>query len=194
MSPFRLFYAISLQLVETVCAKEIKHQQVICPNSFPAFDNSAHFIPIYQWTFSFFLLVFLCFRYLSWLWLVFEKPSKHTCIETKELLLIENSLGSAHQKYVTPNLTNTPWKSFFTSMPCYAIFVANFCRSWNFYLLVIFQTDIFKYCFHAKLTEVSIKQFYRSKSVVQKQNEFLKRPPSQNICGLVFCNQNSHRA
>lgn len=93
-------------------------------------------------------------RYLSWLWLVFEKPAYHTCIDTKELLFIENSLGELHQKYTAPTLTNTPWKEFFTSMPCYAIFVANFCRSWNFYLLVLFQTSMFQDTFHAELTEV----------------------------------------
>lgn len=97
------------------------------------------------------------FRYLSWLWLVFEKPAYHTCIDTKELLFIENSLGGGEvqSKYTAPTLTNTPWKQFFTSLPCYAIFIANFCRSWNFYLLVLFQTAMFKDCFEAALTEVS---------------------------------------
>ncbi|KAJ8931307.1 hypothetical protein NQ314_015809, partial [Rhamnusium bicolor] len=91
--------------------------------------------------------------YLSWLWLVFEKPAYHTCIETKELMYIENSLGEAQSTYVAPTLRNTPWHSFFTSLPCYAIFVANFCRSWNFYLLVLFQASYFEDSFHQGLTE-----------------------------------------
>lgn len=33
--------------------------------------------------------------YVCWLWLVFEKPSLHTCIEPKELIMIEKSLGGA---------------------------------------------------------------------------------------------------
>jgi ACS family sodium-dependent inorganic phosphate cotransporter-like MFS transporter 6/7/8 len=37
-----------------------------------------------------------------------------------------------------------PWKSFFTSMPVWAIIVANFCRSWSFYLLIIDQAEYFK--------------------------------------------------
>jgi ACS family sodium-dependent inorganic phosphate cotransporter-like MFS transporter 6/7/8 len=37
-----------------------------------------------------------------------------------------------------------PWKSFFTSMPVYAIIVANFCRSFSFYLLIIDQAEYFK--------------------------------------------------
>ncbi|GIY45580.1 vesicular glutamate transporter 2.2 [Caerostris darwini] len=38
----------------------------------------------------------------------------------------------------------TPWKSMFTSMPVYAIIVANFCRSWTFYLLLLSQPMFFK--------------------------------------------------
>ena len=37
-----------------------------------------------------------------------------------------------------------PWKSFFTSGPVWAIIVANFCRSWSFYLLIIDQAEYFK--------------------------------------------------
>ncbi|KAJ8976161.1 hypothetical protein NQ317_002049 [Molorchus minor] len=91
--------------------------------------------------------------YLSWLWLVFEKPAYHTCIETKELNLIESSLGENPATYVAPTMRSTPWKSFFTSMPCYAIFVANFCRSWNFYLLVLFQASYFADSFKEDLRE-----------------------------------------
>ncbi|XP_044254276.1 vesicular glutamate transporter 1 isoform X2 [Tribolium madens] len=91
--------------------------------------------------------------YLSWLWLVFEKPSYHPAIDPKELYYIENSLGSTNQNYVTPNISNTPWKTFFTSLPCYAIFVANFCRSWNFYLLVLFQVMYFKDAYGVDIEE-----------------------------------------
>ncbi|XP_019877984.2 vesicular glutamate transporter 1 [Aethina tumida] len=95
--------------------------------------------------------------YLCWIWLVFEKPSYHTCIEAKELLYIENALGSGHQQaYVAPTLSNTPWKSFFTSMPCYAIFVANFCRSWNFYVLVLFQAAYFQDAYNSGVQENTI--------------------------------------
>jgi hypothetical protein len=34
----------------------------------------------------------------------------------------------------------TPWKAFFKSMPVWAIIVANFCRSWTFYMLIISQS------------------------------------------------------
>lgn len=120
--------------------------------------------------------------YFCWLWLVFEKPSLHTCIEPKELIMIEKSLGKAYfnceinqigsatklsgfetwqlflgssqQHYTNPTLSSTPWKAFFTSLPCYAIFVANFCRSWNFYLLVLFQASYFKEAFGTSTAEV----------------------------------------
>ncbi|RZC34300.1 vesicular glutamate transporter 1 [Asbolus verrucosus] len=92
--------------------------------------------------------------YLSWLWLVFEKPSHHPTIESKELLYIQNSLGTTTQTYIAPTIANTPWKTFFTSMPCYAIFVANFCRSWNFYLLVLFQASYFKDAYNTDLESI----------------------------------------
>ena len=37
-----------------------------------------------------------------------------------------------------------PWKKFFTSGPVIAIMVANFCRSWSFYLLITDQAEYFK--------------------------------------------------
>ncbi|KAF0766328.1 vesicular glutamate transporter 1-like [Aphis craccivora] len=78
--------------------------------------------------------------YVFWLWLCFEKPSLHPTISARELNYIESSLGAAKQS-AAPTILNTPWKEFFTSMPVYAIIVANFCRSWNFYLLVLFQAS-----------------------------------------------------
>jgi hypothetical protein len=39
-------------------------------------------------------------------------------------------------------------------MPVYAIIVANFCRSWNFYLLVLFQASYLKSTFHLQIQEV----------------------------------------
>ncbi|XP_050541760.1 vesicular glutamate transporter 1 [Daktulosphaira vitifoliae] len=78
--------------------------------------------------------------YAFWLWLAFEKPCLHPTISAKELNYIEKSLGAVKQS-PPPTLTNTPWKEIFHSMPVYAIIVANFCRSWNFYLLVLFQSS-----------------------------------------------------
>lgn len=48
----------------------------------------------------------------------------------------------------------TPWKKFFTSMPVYAIIVANFCRSWTFYLLLISQPAYFEEVFGFEISKV----------------------------------------
>lgn len=49
----------------------------------------------------------------------------------------------------------TPWRRFFTSMPVYAIIVANFCRSWTFYLLLISQPAYFEEVFGFPISKVS---------------------------------------
>nr|CAD7451867.1 unnamed protein product [Timema tahoe] len=85
--------------------------------------------------------------YIFWLWLSFEKPAKHPTISARELMYIEQSLGQSTLQAM-PTMATTPWRCFFTSMPVYAIIVANFCRSWNFYLLVLFQASYLKNTFH----------------------------------------------
>ncbi|KAL0831303.1 hypothetical protein ABMA28_002141 [Loxostege sticticalis] len=90
--------------------------------------------------------------YVMWLWLVFERPSKHPHISGKELTYIEQSLGTATQAAM-PGFWATPWKEFATSPPVYAIIVANFCRTWNFCLLVLFQSAYFNSRFNMQITE-----------------------------------------
>uniref|UniRef100_A0A672KZ45 Vesicular glutamate transporter 1-like n=1 Tax=Sinocyclocheilus grahami TaxID=75366 RepID=A0A672KZ45_SINGR len=51
---------------------------------------------------------------------------------------------------------NTPWRHFFTSMPVYAIIVANFCRSWTFYLLLISQPAYFEEVFGFEISKVGL--------------------------------------
>ncbi len=48
----------------------------------------------------------------------------------------------------------TPWKKFLTSTPVYAIIVANFCRSWSFYLLIITQPKYFSDAFNYDVAKV----------------------------------------
>ncbi|KAJ0175558.1 hypothetical protein K1T71_008717 [Dendrolimus kikuchii] len=90
--------------------------------------------------------------YTLWLWLVFERPSKHPTITSKELTYIEQSLGTATQAAM-PGFWATPWMAFAKSPPVYAIIVANFCRTWNFCLLVIFQSSYFNSRFNMQITE-----------------------------------------
>nr|XP_008522006.1 PREDICTED: vesicular glutamate transporter 1 [Equus przewalskii] len=55
-----------------------------------------------------------------------------------------------------PQKFNTPWRRFFTSMPVYAIIVANFCRSWTFYLLLISQPAYFEEVFGFEISKVGL--------------------------------------
>nr|CAG4650107.1 EOG090X04X8 [Sida crystallina] len=96
--------------------------------------------------------VFGLIWYVFWAWLSFEKPCLHPTITASERLYIEESL--AHVQPTIPNFKTTPWKCFFTSMPVYAIIVANFCRSWTFYLLIISQPMYFKEVFHFEIGKV----------------------------------------
>ena len=94
--------------------------------------------------------------YMFWLWLAFEKPSKHPSISPREQLYIEQSIAaSAGKSDKQPTVFTTPWLKVFTSMPVWAIIVANFARSWTFYLLLITQPKYFKEVFGMDLTEGS---------------------------------------
>ncbi|GAB6029806.1 hypothetical protein CHUAL_005518 [Chamberlinius hualienensis] len=89
--------------------------------------------------------------YVFWLWLSFERPSKHPTITREELAYIEESIGEVKISY--PKLSTTPWVAFFTSMPVWAIIVANFCRSWTFYLLLNDQQTYFSEVFNFDISE-----------------------------------------
>jgi len=91
--------------------------------------------------------------YTFWLWLSFEKPSKHPSISPREQLYIEKSLGDSKAK--APTIMTTPWLKVFTSMPVWAIIVANFARSWTFYLLLITQPKYFKEAYGMNVAEGS---------------------------------------
>ena len=90
--------------------------------------------------------------FIFWLWLAFEKPCTHPSISPREQLYIEQSIGTSHGAK-QPTIYNTPWGKVFTSMPVWAIIVANFARSWTFYLLLITQPKYFKEVFKMSLTE-----------------------------------------
>ena len=84
------------------------------------------------------------------------KTSKDPAEIEKRLIEINLSL------YVTSSFvvvcsqwSGTPWRQFFTSMPVWAIIVANFCRSWTFYLLIISQPTYFEQVFGMDISKVS---------------------------------------
>jgi len=53
-------------------------------------------------------------------------------------------------------LQTTPWVEIIKSPPVYAIIIANFCRSWTFYLLLISQPMYFKEVFHFDVEKVRV--------------------------------------
>ncbi|KAG1673054.1 Vesicular glutamate transporter 1 [Nymphon striatum] len=82
--------------------------------------------------------------YGLWCWQTFEKPSEHPTISQDELMYIQSSLGDMNPGDSIPKFKTVPWRCILTSMPVYAIIVANFCRSWTFNLLILSQMKYFK--------------------------------------------------
>ena len=71
-----------------------------------------------------------------------------------ELTYIEKSLGQTLQMPM-PTLFSTPWKEILHSPAVYAIIVANFARSWCFYLLVLYQARYYQDSFPMDVAAVS---------------------------------------
>ncbi|KAI3359996.1 hypothetical protein L3Q82_014328 [Scortum barcoo] len=70
--------------------------------------------------------------------------------------VIRESRSSSHHHTGGEEKFKTPWRHFFTSMPVYAIIVANFCRSWTFYLLLISQPAYFEEVFGFEISKVGM--------------------------------------
>uniref|UniRef100_A0A6Q2XZG8 Major facilitator superfamily (MFS) profile domain-containing protein n=1 Tax=Esox lucius TaxID=8010 RepID=A0A6Q2XZG8_ESOLU len=92
--------------------------------------------------------------YMFWILVSYESPEVHPTITDEERRYIEESIGEG-QQLMGPKF-KTPWKKFFTSMPVYAIIVANFCRSWTFYLLLISQPAYFEEVFGFEISKVGM--------------------------------------
>ncbi|XP_067937662.1 vesicular glutamate transporter 1-like [Watersipora subatra] len=88
---------------------------------------------------------------IVWWFMSFERPSKHPRISYEERTYIEESLGLADNTVI--KFAHTPWSKIFTSMPVYAIIVANMCRSWTFYLLIVHQTKYFSDVFRFNIAK-----------------------------------------
>uniref|UniRef100_A0A5F9DHY2 Solute carrier family 17 member 8 n=1 Tax=Oryctolagus cuniculus TaxID=9986 RepID=A0A5F9DHY2_RABIT len=93
--------------------------------------------------------------YMFWLLQAYECPAVHPTISSEERTYIETSIGEG-ANLVSLSKFNTPWKRFFTSLPVYAIIVANFCRSWTFYLLLISQPAYFEEVFGFAISKVGL--------------------------------------
>ncbi|PNJ83252.1 vesicular glutamate transporter 3 isoform X1 [Pongo pygmaeus] len=93
--------------------------------------------------------------YMFWLLQAYECPAAHPTISSEEKTYIETSIGEG-ANMVSLSKFSTPWKRFFTSLPVYAIIVANFCRSWTFYLLLISQPAYFEEVFGFAISKVGL--------------------------------------
>ncbi|MGH0117218.1 UNVERIFIED_CONTAM: hypothetical protein FKN15_046139 [Acipenser sinensis] len=91
--------------------------------------------------------VFGLMWYTCWLLFAYGSPAVHPTKDEEERTYIETSIGESVNLLNAIEKFNTPWRKFFTSMPVYAIIVANFCRSWTFYLLLISQPAYFEEVF-----------------------------------------------
>uniref|UniRef100_A0A0R3RPA0 MFS domain-containing protein n=1 Tax=Elaeophora elaphi TaxID=1147741 RepID=A0A0R3RPA0_9BILA len=69
-----------------------------------------------------------------WFALTFESPAFHPSISVEEKKYILETIGPVSTSHLT--LASIPWKAILKSKPVYAIIVANFARSWTFYLLL----------------------------------------------------------
>ncbi|XP_030646235.1 vesicular glutamate transporter 3 [Chanos chanos] len=100
--------------------------------------------------------VFGIIWYTFWLLLAYESPAIHPTITEEERIYIETTIGEGVNLMSATEKFKTPWRRFFTSMPVYAIIVANFCRSWTFYLLLISQPAYFEEVFGFPISKVGI--------------------------------------
>uniref|UniRef100_A0A8D3EAJ6 Solute carrier family 17 member 8 n=1 Tax=Scophthalmus maximus TaxID=52904 RepID=A0A8D3EAJ6_SCOMX len=100
--------------------------------------------------------VFGIIWYVMWLLLAYGSPAEHPTITDEERMYIETTIGETINQLSVTEKFNTPWRRFFTSMPVYAIIVANFCRSWTFYLLLISQPAYFEEVFGFPISKVGI--------------------------------------
>uniref|UniRef100_A0A4W5KW26 Solute carrier family 17 member 7 n=1 Tax=Hucho hucho TaxID=62062 RepID=A0A4W5KW26_9TELE len=92
--------------------------------------------------------------YLFWILVSYESPAAHPTITPEERKYIEEAIGESAGFANPLQKFKTPWRAFFTSMPVYAIIVANFCRSWTFYLLLISQPAYFEEVFGFEISKV----------------------------------------
>jgi ACS family sodium-dependent inorganic phosphate cotransporter-like MFS transporter 6/7/8 len=103
--------------------------KVICWNVFNIFKESIGVIGII-WS-------------IYWWYYSYERPAIHPKISEAERIYIEESIGEA-SSIANKTWIKPPWGCFFRSKPVWAIIVANFCRSWSFYLLINSQAEYFR--------------------------------------------------
>lgn len=87
---------------------------------------------------------------------IYEYITHNYNVDAVFIMIIRDYYSYYFMFFFIQTTHNTPWKKFFTSKPVYAIMVANFCRSWTFYLLIIEQPTYFKEAFRFNVSQVSL--------------------------------------
>eukprot|EP00108_Taenia_solium_P011876 TsM_000336500 transcript=TsM_000336500 gene=TsM_000336500 len=106
------------------------------------------------WQSPFYLYAILGLIWFAVFWkTTYEKPSTHPKISAEERDYIEESIGEVD---LPPSLKTIPWKSIFTSMPVYAIIIANIARSWSFFLLIMKCPKYLKQVFECSTAESGV--------------------------------------
>ncbi|KAH8854129.1 Vesicular glutamate transporter 1 [Schistosoma japonicum] len=104
------------------------------------------------WQSPFYFYGVLGIMWFFWWWNVtHERPSLHPTISEAERKYIETSIGESPT--INESKIPIPWGKFFTSLPVYAIIIANFARSWSFYLLITKSPKYFREVFGYNLAE-----------------------------------------
>jgi len=76
-----------------------------------------------------------------WSFVAYSKPEDHPRISNEEKEFIESSVNMSHEEMSG----NVPWVKIFTSLPVWAIAVANFCAMWSLNTLLTSLPQYFEY-------------------------------------------------
>ncbi|CAK9296156.1 unnamed protein product [Gordionus sp. m RMFG-2023] len=87
--------------------------------------------------------------FVFWWYNSYEKPADNPYITYEEKIYIESNI----EKIDSRKSFKFPIKAIFTSLPVWAIIVANFCRSWTFYLLLLSQPSYFRQVFRFDISK-----------------------------------------
>uniref|UniRef100_A0A914Z9I2 Major facilitator superfamily (MFS) profile domain-containing protein n=1 Tax=Panagrolaimus superbus TaxID=310955 RepID=A0A914Z9I2_9BILA len=113
---------------------------------------SAFLVYYLSWSMPFYVYGFMgAIWTVLWFSMTFEKPVLHPSISREEKEYIEAKIGHVSQTH--PTLATVPWKAIVQSKPVYAIIVANFARSWTFYLLLQNQLTYMKEALGMEITD-----------------------------------------
>ncbi|XP_065204361.1 sialin-like [Planococcus citri] len=104
---------------------------------------SGYIIDAYGWEYVFYMQGLLGILWsIAWMLLVYDSPSVHPWISTKEKVFILNSLGDTlHEEGKLP----IPWKNILTSRPVWINHIAQFGTTWGLFALITESPSYLKF-------------------------------------------------